>query len=159
MLDSGGIGSAVMVLKSPLMDSLRAQETELIRQARRHEIGVRRKSPADDQRARATERARQDAGRGAPHHRDLENEVSVATAREKELQSNMARLQDESARSISPARVSALQGEVNTNRQLFETFLVRFREIVEQQGLQESDAKILSAANPPNNLRIPRSCC
>jgi capsular exopolysaccharide synthesis family protein len=88
---------------------------------------------------------------------DFENEVSVATAREKELQNNMTRLQDEAGRvDLAGAELSALQGEVNTNRQLFETFLVRFREIVEQQGLQESDAKILSPANPPNNPSYPQ---
>ena len=52
--------------------------------------------------------------------------------------------------------LGALEGEVNTNRQLFETFLTRFREIVEQQDLQESDAKILSAASPPNVPSHPR---
>jgi succinoglycan biosynthesis transport protein ExoP len=152
MLDSGGIGSAVMVLKSPLMDSLRSQETELLRRLAdmrsvygdNHPHKINTRAELQSVRDKMLDEARRIIG-------DYENEVSVATAREKELQNNMSRLQDEAGRvDLVGAELSALQGEVNTNRQLFETFLVRFREIVEQQGLQESDAKILSAATPPN---------
>jgi succinoglycan biosynthesis transport protein ExoP len=158
MLDSGGVGSAVMVLKSPLMDSLRAQETELLRKiadmrsvyGQNHPEMINTRAELQSVRDKMLDEARRIIG-------DFENEVSVATAREKELQNNMTRLQDEAGRvDLAGAELSALQGEVNTNRQLFETFLVRFREIVEQQGLQESDAKILSPANPPNNPSHPQ---
>jgi polysaccharide biosynthesis transport protein len=77
--------------------------------------------------------------------------VAVASAREQELQNNMNRLQGESARvDLAGVELSSLQGEVDTNRQLFQTFLSRYQEIVEQQGLQEADAKILSPAAVPN---------
>ncbi len=158
MLDSGGIGSASMVLKSPLMDSLRSQETELLRRladmrsvyGQNHPQMINARAELQSVRDKMLDEARRIIG-------DFENEVSVATARENELQSNMSRLQDEAGRvDLAGAELSGLQGEVNTNRQLFETFLVRFREIVEQQGLQESDAKLLSAANPPNNPSHPQ---
>ena len=143
---------------SPLMDSLRAQETELLRKVadmrsvygQNHPQMINAHAELQSVRDKMLDEARRIIG-------DFENEVSVATAREKELQNNMTRLQDEAGRvDLAGAELSALQGEVNTNRQLFETFLVRFREIVEQQGLQESDAKILSPANPPNNPSYPQ---
>ena len=158
MLNSGGIGSAVMVLKSPLMDSLRSAETELLRKLAdmrsvygdNHPQMMNARAELQSVRDKMLDEARRIIG-------DFENEVSVATARENELQSNMSRLQDEAGRvDLAGAELSALQGEVNTNRQLFETFLVRFREIVEQQGLQESNSKILSAANPPNTPSHPQ---
>jgi exopolysaccharide transport family protein len=158
MLDSGGIGNAAMVLKSPLMDSLRAQETELIRKladmstvyGENHPQMMNARAEIQSVRDKMLDEARRIVD-------DLENEVSVASAREKQLQSSMSRLQGEAARvDLAGAELSSLQGEVDTNRKLFETFLARFREIVQQQSLQESDAKILSAAAPPNTPSHPQ---
>jgi succinoglycan biosynthesis transport protein ExoP len=158
MLDSGGIANAVLVLKSSLMDSLRAQETELIRRladmrsvyGENHPQMISTRVEIQSVRDKMVDEARRIVD-------DLENEVSVATAREKELQNSMARLQGDAAEvDLAGAGLSALQGEVDTNRQLFQTFLARFREIIQQQDLQESDAKILSAANPPNAPSHPQ---
>jgi uncharacterized protein involved in exopolysaccharide biosynthesis len=88
---------------------------------------------------------------------DLGNEVAVARAREQELTNHMARLQGDAARvDLAGVELSDLTREAETNRQLFQTFLTRFREIVEQQGLQEADAKILSAADTPAMPTYPR---
>ena len=62
----------------------------------------------------------------------------------------MAKLQGDAARvDLAGVELRDLTRDADTNRQLFETFLMRFREIVEQQGLQEADARILSAADMP----------
>jgi polysaccharide biosynthesis transport protein len=159
MLDSSGVKTAALVLTSPLMDSLRAQETELIRRladltsvyGENHPQMVTTRSEIQSVRDKMLDEVRRII-------QDFENEVSVAVAREQELQNNMARLQGESARvDLAGVELSALEGEVDTNRQLFETFLVRFREIVEQQGLQDADAKILSPADPPNVPSHPQT--
>ncbi|MGH6887458.1 MAG: polysaccharide biosynthesis tyrosine autokinase, partial [Geminicoccales bacterium] len=158
MLDADAVEAAALVLGSPLMDSLRQQEAELSR--RLSEIGtvygenhpqmVNTRAEIQSVRDKMLDEVRRIA-------QDLENEVSIAVARERELQSSMARLQDEAARvDLAGVELGALQNEVDTNRQLFQTFLVRFREIVEQQGLQESDARILSAADPPGEPSHPR---
>jgi capsular exopolysaccharide synthesis family protein len=158
MLDSGGIANAVLVLKSPLMDSLRSQETELIRRladmrsvyGENHPQMISTRIEIQSVRDKMVDEARRIVD-------DLENEVSVATAREKEMQNSMSRLQGDAAEvDLAGAGLSALQGEVDTNRELFQTFLARFREIIQQQDLQESDAKILSAANPPNAPSHPQ---
>jgi capsular exopolysaccharide synthesis family protein len=158
MLNSGGIATAVLVLKSPLMDSLRAQETELIRRladmrsvyGENHPQMINTRAEIQSVRDKMVDEARRIVD-------DLENEVSVATAREKELQNSMSRLQGDAAEvDLAGAGLSALQGEVDTNRELFQTFLARFREIIQQQDLQESDAKILSAASAPNAPSHPK---
>ena len=158
MLDSGGIATAAAVLGSPLMDSLRAQETELIRKladmnsvfGQNHPQMVNARSEIQSVRDKMLDEANRIVD-------ELENQVSVATARERELQNNMARLQGEAARvDLAGVELSALQGEIDTNRQLFQTFLSRYQEIVEQQGLQEADAKILSRAEPPNAPSHPQ---
>jgi succinoglycan biosynthesis transport protein ExoP len=151
MLDSGGAASAAQVLGSPLMDNLRAQETELIREISdmrstygdKHPVMVNLRSEIGSIRSKMQD----EAGRIV---RDFENEVSVASAREQELMNSMKRLQDEAGRAdLAGVELGALQGEVDTNRELFTAFLTRFREIVEQQGLEEADSKILSSAVQP----------
>jgi succinoglycan biosynthesis transport protein ExoP len=158
MLDSGGIQTAASVLTSPLMDSLRAQETELIRKladmssvyGQNHPQMVNARSEIGSVREKMLDEVNRIVD-------ELENQVSVAAARERELQNNMSRLQGEAARvDLAGVELSALQGEVDTNRQLFQTFLARFREIIEQQGMQEADAKILSPAEPPNAPSQPK---
>jgi polysaccharide biosynthesis transport protein len=158
MLESSGFQTAALVLTSPLMDSLRAQETELIRRladmgsvyGENHPLMVNTRAEIGSVRDKMLDEVRRIV-------EELENQVSVANAREQELQNHMNRLQGEAARvDLAGVELSALQGEVETNRQLFETFLARFREIVEQQGLQAADAKILSQAEPPNSPSHPQ---
>jgi polysaccharide biosynthesis transport protein len=152
VLNSGGTQAAAAVLTSPLMDSLRAQETELFRKladmssvyGQNHPQMVNARSEIQSVRDKMVDEVKRIID-------DLENQVAVASAREQELQNNMNRLQGESARvDLAGVELSSLQGEVDTNRQLFQTFLSRYQEIVEQQGLQEADAKILSPAAVPN---------
>jgi capsular exopolysaccharide synthesis family protein len=89
---------------------------------------------------------------------DLTNEVAVARAREQELTNNMNRLQGDAARvDLAGVELQDLTRDAETNRQLFQTFLTRFREIVEQQGLADADAKILSAADAPTFPSHPKT--
>jgi exopolysaccharide transport family protein len=158
LLDADGVRAAALVLGSPLMDSLRQQETELIRELSEMSSVYGENHPQMSN-ARAEIQSVRDKMLDEVRRivRDLENEVSVAAAREQELQNGMARLQGEASRvDLAGVELSALEGEMATNRQLYQTFLERFRELVEQQGLQDSDARILSAAEPPGEPSHPR---
>ena len=80
----------------------------------------------------------------------------MAKARERELQNNMAALQNDAADvDLAGVELRDLTMEADANRELFATFLTRFREIVEQQELQEADARIMSAANVPLAPSLP----
>ena len=159
MLESSGVETAALVLGSPLMDNLRSQETDLIRELSdvsstygdKHPVMVNLRSEIGSIRGKMQDEVRRIV-------QDFENEVSVATAREKELMNHMDRLQGDASRAdLAGVELSALQGEVDTNRELFTAFLTRFREIVEQQGLEEADSKILSAAAQPNAPSHPKT--
>jgi exopolysaccharide transport family protein len=158
MLNSSGAETAALVLGSPLMDNLRTQETELMRElsemssvyGERHPVMVNLRSELGSIRSKMQDEVRRIV-------QDFENEVSVASAREQELINSMNRLRGDAARAdLAGVELSALEGEVTTNRDLFTAFLTRFREIVEQQGLEEADAKILSAAAVPNGPSHPK---
>ena len=158
LLNANGTDSAAMVLQSPLMDQLRLQETELMRRisemasvyGEKHPVMVNLRSELGSIRSKMEDEVRRIV-------QDLQNEVSVAAARERELTNNMDRLRGDAARAdLAGVELSALEGEMETNRELFTAFLTRFREIVEQQGLEEADAKILSAAAQPNSPSHPK---
>jgi succinoglycan biosynthesis transport protein ExoP len=154
----GGVDSAALVLNSPLMTSLRDQETQLMRRlsemstvyGENHPQMVNTRAEIQSIRDKMQDEVQRIV-------QDLANEAAVARAREQELTNNMARLQGDAARvDMAGVELSDLTREAETNRQLFQTFLTRFREIVEQQGLQKADAKILSAADTPTAPSHPK---
>jgi succinoglycan biosynthesis transport protein ExoP len=154
-----GISAAAMVLTSPLMTSLREQETQLMRQladmkttyGENHPQMVNIKAELQSVRDKMKDEVRRII-------QDDVNEVAVAKARERELNDNMAKLQSNAARvDLAGVELQDLTREADTNRQLFQTFLTRFKEIVDQQGLQEPDATILSAADVPGSPSYPKT--
>jgi polysaccharide biosynthesis transport protein len=154
----GGVASAALVLNSPLMSSLRDQETQLIRRlsematvyGENHPQMVNTRAEIQSIRDKMQDEVQRII-------QDLNNEVAVSRAREQELTNNMARLQGDAARvDLAGVELSDLTREADTNRTLFQTFLTRFREIVEQQGLQEADAKVLSPADVPISPSHPK---
>ena len=147
----GGVSAAALVLNSPLMTSLRDQETQLIRKlsemstvyGENHPQMVNTRAEIQSVRDKMKDEVKRII-------QDDVNEVAVAKAREQELTNSMAKLQGDAARvDLAGVELRDLTREADTNRELFQTFLTRFREIVEQQGLAEADAKILSAADVP----------
>ncbi len=160
MLNSpGGVSAAALVLTSPLMTSLREQETELIRQLSQMGAiyGENHPQMVD---TRAEIKSVRDKMQDEVQRilQDDINEVAVAKAREQELTNSMAKLQGNAARvDLAGVELRDLTREADTNRELFQTFLTRFREIVEQQGLAEADAKVLSAADVPISPSHPRT--
>jgi polysaccharide biosynthesis transport protein len=156
---NGGSEAAALVLNSPLMASLRDQETEMIRRlsemtavfGENHPQMVNTRAEIQSIRDKMQDEVQRIVS-------DLSNEVAVARAREQELTNNMGRLQGDAARvDLAGVELRDLTRDAETNRELFETFLVRFREIVEQQGLAEADAKILSAADTPTAPSHPKT--
>ena len=152
MLDTeNGVAAAALVLNSPVMADLRSQELQLTRRISElsSEMGERHPLMVTTQGelANVREKMQDEVQRIIS---DLTNEVAVARARERELQNNMAALQNDAADvDLAGVELRDLTMEADANRELFATFLTRFREIVEQQELQEADARIMSAASVP----------
>ena len=160
LLDTeGGVQAAALVLNSPVMADLRTQETELIRTlsemsatyGENHPQMVNTRAQIGSIRDKMLDEVQRITG-------DLSNEVAVAKAREQELMNNMARLQADAARNdLASVELQGLTREAETNRELFQTFLTRFHEIVEQQELQQADARVLSSADVPTKPSHPRT--
>ena len=159
LLINGGVKEAAKVLTSPLLAELRIQETSLVRRLSElgAEFGDNHPRMLNIQGELQTVRSKiEDEVRRVVQ--DLENEVAVSKAREVELQSSLAGIQGASSTvELAQVELRDLTREAETNRELFQTFLTRFREIVEQQELQEADARIMSAADIPNKPSSPRT--
>ncbi|MGH6916522.1 MAG: polysaccharide biosynthesis tyrosine autokinase, partial [Geminicoccaceae bacterium] len=152
MLNSeGGVQAAALVLNSVVMADLRSQELQLTRKISElsSEMGERHPQMVTTRGELANVRAKmQDEVQRIIS--DLSNEVAVARARERELQSNMASLQGDAANlELAEVELRDLTMQADANRELFASFLTRFHEIIEQQELQEADAKVMSAASVP----------
>lgn len=159
LLNNGGVKEAAKVLTSPLLAELRIQETSLVRRLSElsAEFGANHPRMVNVQGELQTVRQKiEDEVRRVVQ--DLQNEVAVSKAREVELQSSLAGIQGESSTvELAHVELRNLTRDAEANRLLFESFLTRFREIVEQQELQEADARVMSAADIPNLPSSPRT--
>ena len=80
----------------------------------------------------------------------VENEVEFARTRVASLQASLREAQGESSEAGKEVvQLRALEREAAANRALFETFLNRFKETTTTQGMETSDARVLSAAEVP----------
>jgi polysaccharide biosynthesis transport protein len=154
----GGVQAAALVLNSAVMADLRAQELQLTRRiselsaemGERHPLMVTTQGELANVRQKMQDEVQRIIS-------DLQNEVAVARARERELQNNMGALRGDAANlELAEVELRDLTMEADANRQMFGTFLTRFREIVEQQELQEADARIMSAASVPLGPSYPQ---
>lgn len=145
------------VLDSKLIQDLRQQETRVLREISELQTEYGPKHPKMLQ-AQAEVRDLQkiitaEIGKIAT---GLENELEVARSREQSLESSLS---DLTGRTSGQKEVSiqlrALEREASANRALFETFLNRFKETSSTQGIEKTDARIISRAEVPTAPSYP----
>ena len=145
-------GSAVagQVLASPLIQRLREQEADLLRQVAElstryrpeHPTMIRLKAEYDDVR-------RKIANEASRVVRAMADEVTAARAREDALKANLAELAQSTAQQESAQiELQELEREAGASRTLYETMLTRSKQISAQRDIQLPDAQILSTADP-----------
>ena len=144
----GGAAAAANAVSSPLILTLRQQRAELIR--REAELSTRygdrhprminvRAEIADVNSAIAAEARKTEGG--------LRNDLEVARARERTLETNLRELERRSlTQSQGTVKLRQLQREAEADKLIYENFLTRFKETSEQEDLQQADARIISPA-------------
>ena len=86
----------------------------------------------------------------------LENEADFARTRVVSLEKSLREAQGlSSSQNKEAVQLRALQREAAANRALFETFLGRFKETSTTQGMETSDARIISKAEVPGGPSYP----
>jgi capsular exopolysaccharide synthesis family protein len=154
-----GVSMASELVDSPLIERLREQQAEIERDiaelsseyGARHPRMVKLSAEANDIDAKiAAEVYKEIAG--------LENEVSIARAKERSLEKSLGRLKGEVAETNQNSiEVRMLEREAEANRALLATLLGRQKETLSQEDFdfQQADARIISYADLPVDPSFP----
>jgi exopolysaccharide transport family protein len=152
------LGGVTEVLANPLISSLRAQEAEVARR-----IGDLNQRYGENHPRLLQARAEQgqiQARIGAEVSKilgSLQGDAEAAKSKETELQSQVDRLEQKAGGlGQSEVQLRQLEREAQSSRAVYEDFLKRFKELREQQDIQQPDARVLSAATVPNVAVYPR---
>jgi capsular exopolysaccharide synthesis family protein len=86
----------------------------------------------------------------------LTSEVQIARKKEAELTQSFQEMQGQLGDAAhSGVRLMQLQREADANRSIYETFLARYKQAMEQETLAVPDARLISRAEPPEDPAYP----
>lgn len=157
--DGGDVESAAEVLNSLLIQKLREQEASVLR--KEGELATRygaRHPKMINVRAELRDLRNKIQSEISKIVSNLENEVEIAKLRQNTLEDSLAGLKktvDKSGR--AGVQLSELMRQAQANRTLYESFLTRFKETSGSQDLEQSDARMISAAEPPIERSWPKN--
>ncbi|WP_255592030.1 GumC family protein [Geminicoccus harenae] len=145
------------VLASPLVLQLRAQESDLERQEGELRATFGAKHPRVQLIATEKEKLRHSVnGEIERIIANMENEAQVNAAQIAVLQEQLGQAQGKSGEGmVAEVGLRELEREAQSTKQLYESFLQRYKETREQQQILDSDAKLLSAAQRPVQPSTP----
>ncbi|WP_162248193.1 MULTISPECIES: polysaccharide biosynthesis tyrosine autokinase [unclassified Sphingomonas] len=159
LTESGaGLEASAATLESPLIQSLRQQEAEVLRKlselkttfAAQHPKIINANAELRDLREKIADEVRKIGQSTA-------NDLAVASAREAALASSMASARSRTgASSMAEVRLRELERQADAAKTLYETFLNRAKETREQVGIQTPDARIVSQAIFPLAASYPK---
>ncbi|MCH8322175.1 MAG: polysaccharide biosynthesis tyrosine autokinase [Proteobacteria bacterium] len=159
LIDSpGGVSSAGDVLANALIQNLKQQEAELLRSLAVNEERYGPKHPVMIQ-ARAELKDLQSKVELEVQKIILaqRSEVEIAHVREQTLMNELTKLESGLAiQNEQEIQLRQLQREANTNQTLYEDFLASFKTVAGQQGIQSTDARVISAAFVPTSPSHPK---
>ncbi len=146
------------VLNSELIQDLRQEEAQLLRQAaelanefgEKHPRMINARTQLQDLQSKIDLEIDRIVEK-------LVNEVAVAQAREATLQQRIDDLKGQvSDLGQAEVRLRELEREADASRELYQKFLLRFQETNEQRSLQQADAKVVSYAQASSSPSYPK---
>jgi capsular exopolysaccharide synthesis family protein len=159
MLEAGGQGVETLaeVLTSTMIQQLRSQELQATGRVSELSVEFGPKHPrmlqAQAELVEIRERIESEIRMVAA---GLENEAEFAHAKVVSLESSLRDAQGMSSeQNKEGVQLRALEREAAANRALFETFLSRFKETTTTQGMETSDARLISEAQVPGGPSYP----
>lgn len=155
---AGELDTAPEVLRSPLIQRLREQESQVRRRIADLSARYGPKHPrmieAHAELGDLTTQIRREVNKIAAA---VANEARIARARERALADGLVQLQEQrSVEGTATLHLRELEREAAAARTVYESFLARMQETVGQVGLATPDARIISAAAVPTRPSGPR---
>ena len=155
----GALESARGVAGTPLIQTLRGQEAELLRRQAElstrykpeHPTMVNLKAQIDD----IHQKILQEANNGI---RAAADELTAARAKEASLRTTLNSLTHSTAeQDKAQVQLAELEREAQANKALYEDFLNRFKQTSVQQDIQQADARAVATATPPGGPSYPNT--
>jgi polysaccharide biosynthesis transport protein len=155
-----GLQTISETLNSPTIQSLRKDEAQTARSVLEIEqAGALKsselpllKSQLDSIRTKIAEEVQR-------HLESLKNEVIIAQRKEQELDATLSRMEDNFANdSRAMVQLKQLEREANSNKTIYETYLNRYNQTLEQQGFASPEASLITRAQAParpSNPKLP----
>ena len=155
----GQAANSAEVLSSPLIATLRAQETDLNRQLADLSSKYLPSHPKildlQAQRANLEQKINQEVQRVVE---SVHNDVASAAAHVASLQQSLSGLEAQDARqNQSEVQLTALESDAESARSMYEAFLERLSQAQGQEGIQVPDARIISRAEIPAAPSFPKT--
>ena len=143
------LGGVSEVLANPLISSLRTQEAEVARRVgdlnQRYGEGHPRMLQTRAEQGQIQGRIAQEVAKILS---SLQGDVEAARSKEAELQAQVTALETKAGGlGQSEVQLRQLEREAQSSRAVYEDFLKRFKELREQQDIQQTDSRVLSPAN------------
>jgi exopolysaccharide transport family protein len=152
------LGGVSEVLANALISSLRSQEAEVARR-----VGDLSQRYGDSHPRILQARAEQGQIQGriaqevAKIIASVQGDAEAARAKEAELQAQVDILERKAGGlGQNEVELRQLEREAQSSRAVYEDFLKRFKELREQQDIQQPDARILASATVPTSPAFPR---
>ncbi|WP_080891148.1 MULTISPECIES: GumC family protein [Bradyrhizobium] len=155
----GDVGTISEAVQSPVIAQLRAQYAEIVRQEgsatallgdRNPEVAVIRQRLQQHKKLIAEELSRISAAARNDYERAVENEKVLST--------NLDALKAKASTAAEAmVRMRELDRVVEANRAIYEAFLVRAKELAEQENVDTANTRIIAPALAPDKPTTPRT--
>jgi polysaccharide biosynthesis transport protein len=145
------------VASSPVIQNLRQQETELLREEAELRSLYGAKHPRivnlRNEKENLAGKIRAEVNRIA---QTLENDVRVARSRVASLEGQLGGLKNQNKTDrTAQIKLAELQRTAAASRQIYESFLQRYKETEEQDEIQQPDVRVVTVAAPPTAPSSP----
>jgi succinoglycan biosynthesis transport protein ExoP len=154
-----GVEAAGTVLESQLIQRLREQEATVIRELSELQTSLRKNHPRyilkENELTDLQKKIRREVDKVAAN---LGNELEIARIREQNTEKEVTRLKEQiEEQNVNLVRLRALESEVEANQKIYDAILNRFKQTdVQDDSLQQADARLISPAIPPSKPSYPR---
>jgi capsular exopolysaccharide synthesis family protein len=155
---TGRAADSAAAMSSPLIATLRGQESDIARQLADLSSRYLPRHPKildlQAQKANIDQKIAEELQRIVDAAR---NDVSIASAHVGSLQSSLGQLEGQGATQNQAAvELTALQSAATSARSMYEAFLGRLNQTQGQEGIQTPDARVISQAQIPRGASFPR---
>jgi capsular exopolysaccharide synthesis family protein len=158
LVRSGRAADVSQVVSSPLIATLRGQETDLGQKEAEllTQFGPRHPKilEMESEKKNLEEKIAEEVQRVV---QTVASDVAVAQANVNSLEQSLTQMESKSqTQSMASVKLKALESAASSSRAMYEAYLGRLKETQGQEGIQTPDARVISTAEMPDSPSFPK---